>query len=72
MSIQYDKVPVKCTDNGIVNEAEVEYFKPRDTLVVWLANQKLTFKPGGLSGNTWVANAYGLEFTTVTPTEIKG
>ena len=70
MSQQYEKVPVKCTDNGIVNEAEVEYYKPRDTLTVWLANQKLTFKPGGLSGNTGVASAYGLEFTTVTPKEI--
>ncbi len=70
MSQQYEKVPVKCTDNRIVNEAEVEYYKPRDTLTVWLANQKLTFKPGGLSGNTWVASAYGLEFTTVTPKEI--
>ena len=70
MSQQYEKVPVKCTDNGIVNEAEVEYYKPRDTHTVWLANQKLTFKPGGLSGNTWVASAYGLEFTTVTPKEI--
>ena len=70
MSQQYEKVPVKCTDNGIVNEAEVEYYKPRDTLTVWLANQKLTFKPGGLSGNTWVASAYGLEFTTVTPKAI--
>ena len=70
MSQQYGKIPVKCTDNGIVNEAEVEYYKPRDTLTVWLANQKLTFKPGGLSGNTWVASAYGLEFTTVTPKEI--
>ena len=70
MSQQYEKIPVKCTDNGIVNEAEVEYYKPRDTLTVWLANQKLTFKPGGLSGNTWGASAYGLEFTTVTPKEI--
>ena len=70
MSQQYEKIPVKCTDNGIVNEAEVEYYKPRDTLTVWLANQKLTFKPGGLSGNTWVASADGLEFTTVTPKEI--
>ena len=71
MSQQYEKIPVKCTDNGIVNEAEVEYYKPRDTLTVWLANQKLTFKPGGLSGNTWVASAYGLEFTTVTPKDIR-
>lgn len=65
-------VSVKCTDTGIVAQAEVDHYIPRETLVVFLAQQRLTFKPGGLSGSTWVANAFGLEFTTQSPEPARG
>ena len=61
----YDnKCMVTCTDNDKVAEAEVDYFKEKDSLTIFLATNKIHMK---YNGKVYVGNALGYEFTTPGP-----
>jgi len=61
----YDnKCMVTCTDNDKVAEAEVDNFKEKDSLTIFLATNKIHMK---YNGRVYVGNAFGYEFTTPGP-----
>ena len=61
----YDnKCMVTCTDNDKEGEAEVDNFKEKDSLTIFLATNKIHMK---YNGNVYVGNQFGYEFTTKGP-----
>ncbi len=61
----YDnKCMVTCTDNDKVAEAEVDNFREKDSLTIFLATNKIHMK---YNGSVYVGNQFGYEFTTPGP-----
>ena len=62
-----NKCMITCTDNDKVAEAEVDYFKEKDSLTIFLATNKIHMK---YNGSVYVGNQFGYEFTTKGPQEL--
>ena len=61
----YEKTcTVTCTDNDRVVEAEVDNFRTKDSMIVFMATNKIHMK---YNGRVYVGNAFGYEFTTPGP-----
>jgi|TARA_B100002019_G_scaffold228798_1_gene202130 hypothetical protein len=63
-----DKCQVTCTDNDKTVTADVMSYRPRDLLMVLLAETKVGMKWNGRS--VYVGNAMGYEFTSKGPDEV--
>ena len=63
-----EKCQVTCTDNDKTVTADVMSYKPKDLLMVLLAETKVGMKWNGRS--VYVGNAMGYEFTSKGPEEI--
>jgi|TARA_B100001996_G_scaffold186949_1_gene142998 hypothetical protein len=62
----YDnKCKITCTDNDIVNEAEVDRFEDKKFVEVFIAQNRIKLL---WNGSVYVGNKSGLEFTTKGPT----
>ena len=59
---------VTCTDNDKTTEAEVDNFREKESLNVYMATNKVHMKWNGRS--IYIGNAFGFEFTTPGPKEI--
>ena len=59
-----NKCMVTCTDNDKVVEAEVDHFRAKDSMNIFMATNKSHMK---YNGNVYVGNAFGYEFTTPGP-----
>jgi len=57
---------VKCTDNDKIAEAEVDNFREKDSMNIFLATNKIHMK---WNGSVYVGNQFGYEFTTKGPIE---
>ena len=67
MKTKFENVcQVKCTDNDKVVEAEVDNFREKDSMNVFMATNKIHMK---WNGRLYVGNAFGYEFTTTGPIE---
>ena len=65
MSTVYeDRVEITCTDNGKTVEAEIDNFRAKDSMNVFMATNKINMK---YNGRVYVGNAFGYEFTTTGP-----
>tara|TARA_B100000212_G_scaffold137355_1_gene103495 strand:- start:550 stop:780 length:231 start_codon:yes stop_codon:yes gene_type:complete len=65
MNNQYDsKCKITCTDNDIVNEAEVDRFEEKKFVDVFIAQNRIKLL---WNGRMYVGNKSGLEFTTPGP-----
>ena len=62
-----DSVKITCSDNGRVVDAEIDNFRFQESLVAFVATNKIIMKWNGRS--VYVGNAAGLEFTTPGPSE---
>tara|TARA_S200000501_G_scaffold248373_1_gene232669 strand:+ start:232 stop:459 length:228 start_codon:yes stop_codon:yes gene_type:complete len=61
----YDnKCKIVCTDNDIVNEADVDRFEEKKFVEVFIAQNRLKLL---WNGSVYVGNKSGLEFTTKGP-----
>ena len=66
MNNQYDnKCKITCTDNDIVNEAEVDRFEEKKFVDVFIAQIRIKLL---WNGRMYVGNKSALEFTTPGPT----
>lgn len=63
-----NKVILKNTNTGKDAEAEIDRFVANQGFIAYLANQKIMFK---WNGKIYVANAFGMEFTSTGPKEIQ-
>jgi len=59
---------VTCTDNEKVVEAEVDNFREKESMNVFLATNKIHMKWNGRS--IYIGNQFGYEFTTPGPKEV--
>jgi len=59
-----NKCMVTCTHNDKVVEAEIDHFKEKDSMYVFMATNKVHMK---WTGRVYVGNAFGMEFTTPGP-----
>ena len=59
-----NKSMVTCTENDRVVEAEIDNFRSKDSMNVFMATNKIHMK---YNGNVYVGNAFGYEFTTPGP-----
>tara|TARA_E500000331_G_scaffold296588_1_gene295325 strand:+ start:207 stop:437 length:231 start_codon:yes stop_codon:yes gene_type:complete len=65
MTTGHDNVcTVTCTDNDKVAEAEVDRFKEKEFLDIFLATNKIHME---YNGRVYVGNKMGFEFTTPGP-----
>ena len=61
----FDKVcKVTCTNNDKIFEAELDNFKDKQSMDVYMATNKVHMK---YNGKVYVGNAFGMEFTTPGP-----
>ena len=61
----FDKVcKVTCTNNDKIVEAELDNFKDKQSMDVYMATNKVHMK---YNGKVYVGNAFGMEFTTPGP-----
>ena len=61
----YDnKCKIVCTDNDIVNEADVDRFEEKKFVEVFIAQNRIKLL---WNGSVYVGNKSGLEFTTEGP-----
>ena len=66
MKTKFDNMcTVTCTHNDNVVEGEVDNFREKDSMSVYIATNKIHFK---WNGKTYVGNMAGMEFTTPGPT----
>lgn len=63
-----NKAILSNTNTGKDAEAEIDNFKLEKSFEAYLANQRIIMK---WNGKTYVGNAFGMEFTSVGPKEIK-
>ena len=56
-----NKCMVTCTNNDKVVEAEVDNFKVKESMNVYMATNKIFMK---YNGRVYVGDAFGMEFTT--------
>jgi hypothetical protein len=67
MKIIYENTcQVTCTNNDKVVEAEVDNFREKESMNVFMATNKIHMK---YNGRVYVGNAFGYEFTTPGPAE---
>ena len=59
-----NKCQVTCTNNDRIVEAEIDNFKEKDSMNVFMATNKIHMK---YNGRVYVGNAFGYEFTTLGP-----
>lgn len=59
-----NKCIVTCTNNDKVAEAEVDRFKDKNSMDIYMATNKIHMK---YNGRVYVGNAFGYEFTTPGP-----
>ena len=64
MEVFENKCMVTCTNNDKIVEAEVDNFKTKDSMNVFMATNKIHMK---YNGRVYVGNAFGYEFTTPGP-----
>ena len=62
-----NKCMVTCTNNDRIVEAEVDNFREKDSMNVFMATNKIYMK---YNGRVYVGNAFGYEFTTPGPAEL--
>ena len=62
-----NKCTVTCTNNDKVVEAEVDNFREKDSMNIFMATNKIHMK---YNGRLYVGNAFGYEFTTPGPAEL--
>lgn len=62
-----NKCMVTCTNNDKIVEAEVDNFREKDSMNVFMATNKIHMK---YNGKVYVGNAFGYEFTTPGPAEL--
>jgi hypothetical protein len=61
----FDKVcMVTCTNNDKIVEAEVDNFKVKQSMDIYMATNKIHMK---FNGRVYVGSAFGMEFTTPGP-----
>ena len=63
-----NKCEVTCTNNDRIVEAEIDNFKEKDSMNVFMATNKIHMK---YNGRVYVGNAFGYEFTTPGPGSYK-
>ena len=63
-----NKCQVTCTNNDRIVEAEIDNFKEKNSMNVFMATNKIHMK---YNGRVYVGNAFGYEFTTLGPTSYK-
>jgi len=63
-----DKCQVTCTNNDKIVEAEVDQFRDKESMNVYMATNKIHMK---YNGRVYVGNAFGYEFTTLGPESYK-
>jgi hypothetical protein len=59
-----NKCMIKCTHNDKIVEAEIDNFKDKESMNVYMATNKIHMK---YNGKVYVGNAFGMEFTTPGP-----
>tara|TARA_B100000886_G_scaffold339384_1_gene304706 strand:- start:3079 stop:3306 length:228 start_codon:yes stop_codon:yes gene_type:complete len=64
MSTHDNKCQITCTDNDMVNEAEVDRFEEKKFVEVFIAQNRIKLL---WNGSVYVGNKSGLEFTTKGP-----
>jgi hypothetical protein len=65
MTIKHDNVcTITCTDNDKVLEVEVDNFKDKESMDIYVATNRIKMR---WNGRTYVGNSSGLEFTTLGP-----
>ena len=64
MEVFENKCMVTCTNNDRIVEAEVDNFRTKDSMNVFMATNKIHMK---YNGRVYVGNAFGYEFTTPGP-----
>ncbi len=64
MEVFENKCMVTCTDNDRIVEAEIDNFREKDSMYVFMATNKIHMK---YNGRVYVGNAFGYEFTTPGP-----
>jgi len=63
-----NKCQVTCTNNDKIVEAEVDNFRDKESMNVFMATNKIHMK---YNGRVYVGNAFGYEFTTPGPGSYK-
>ena len=63
-----NKCMLTCTNNDKVQEAEVDNFREKESMYVFIATNKIHMK---YNGRVYVGNAFGFEFTTPGPESYK-
>ena len=64
MEVFENKCMVTCTNNDRIVEAEVDNFRTKDSMNVFMATNKIHMK---YNGRVYVGNAFGYEFTKPGP-----
>jgi len=64
MEVFENKCMVTCTNNDKIVEAEVDNFRTKESMNVFMATNKIHMK---YNGRVYVGNAFGYEFTTPGP-----
>ena len=64
MEVFENKCMVTCTNNDRIVEAEIDNFRSKDSMNVFMATNKIHMK---YNGRVYVGNAFGYEFTTPGP-----
>ena len=64
MEVFENKCMVTCTNNDRIVEAEMDNFRAKDSMNVFMATNKIHMK---YNGRVYVGNAFGYEFTTPGP-----
>ena len=59
-----NKCMIKCTHNDKIVEAEIDNFKDKESMNVYMATNKIHMR---YNGKVYVGNAFGMEFTTPGP-----
>ncbi len=59
-----NKCTVTCTNNDKIAEVEIDNFRPKDSMNIFMATNKIHMK---YNGRVYVGNAFGYEFTTPGP-----
>jgi hypothetical protein len=62
------KCQVTCTNNDKVVEAEIDQFRDKQSMNVYMATNKIHMK---YNGRVYVGNAFGYEFTSPGPESYK-
>ena len=68
MEVFDDKCTITCTNNDKVAEAEIDNFREKESMNVFMATNKIHMK---YNGRVYVGNAFGFEFTTPGPRSYK-